>query len=84
MPRGFANKDLGPRDFVEGSVDTALGGNEFVTSSIELRVATPNPDITVAGFADAGALWGLDEVTGGASGTIDDSYFLRTSVDLSL
>ncbi|MFA8440563.1 BamA/TamA family outer membrane protein [Yoonia sp.] len=84
MPRGFAYTGLGPRDFVEGSVDTALGGNEFVTSSIELRVATPNPDITVAGFADAGALWGLDEVTGGASGTIDDSYFLRTSVGLSL
>lgn len=84
MPRGFAFSGLGPRDFVEDATDTPLGGNRFVTSSVELRIATPNPAVTVGAFADAGALWDLDVVEGGASGTIDDSYFLRTSLGVSV
>lgn len=83
LPRGFAYGGIGPRDVVAGSVDTALGGNRFVTSSVELRVPTGSPNLTVAGFVDAGALWELDTVAGGASGTIDDSYFLRTSVGVA-
>ena len=83
-PRGFAFAGLGPRDYVEGDVDTALGGNRYVTSSIELRVPTANPALTFAAFVDAGAVWELDEVEGGASGTIDDSYALRTSIGLSV
>ena len=82
-PRGFSYAGIGPRDRTD-TVDTALGGNRYVVSTVEVRVPTPNPDLTVAAFADAGALWGLDTTTGGASGTIDDSYDLRTSVGVSV
>ena len=82
-PRGFSYAGLGPRDLTD-TVDTALGGNRYVVSSVEVRVPTPNPDLTVAAFADAGALWDLDTTTGGAAGEIDDSYDLRTSVGLSV
>lgn len=82
-PRGFAYGGIGPRDRT-ATVDTALGGNTFVTFSVELRAATPHPAITIGAFADAGALWNLDRTTGGASGTIDDSYALNASVGLSL
>lgn len=82
-PRGFSFAGLGPRDLTD-TVDTALGGNRYLTSSVEVRVPTPNPDLTVAAFADAGALWQLDTTAGGASGDIDDSYALRTSVGVSV
>ena len=35
-------------------------------------------------FLDAGTLWSLDNVTGGASGTIDDSPLLRAAAGVSL
>ncbi len=84
MPRGFAYTGIGPRDVSGDRVDTALGGNSYLTSSAELRIATPYPAVVVGIFADAGALWDLDETEGGASAVIDDSYALRTSAGLSV
>lgn len=82
-PRGFAYGGIGPRDS-SGGVDTGLGGNSYFTSTIEMRVATPNPDLTIGAFVDAAALWDLDQTSGGASGIIDDSFSIRSSVGLSL
>jgi outer membrane protein insertion porin family len=83
-PRGFASAGIGPRDFVDGSVNTPLGGNSYVTSSLELRYQTANPALSVGAFMDAGALWDLDVTAGGASGTIDDARYLRTAAGVSV
>jgi outer membrane protein insertion porin family len=83
-PRGFATAGIGPRDFVDGSVNTALGGKQYALGSLELRYQTPRPELTVGVFADAGSLWDLDQTSGGASGTIDDAYHLRTSAGLAV
>lgn len=83
-PRGFAFGGIGPRDRDGFGVDTALGGNTYFASTIEMRIATPNPDLTIGAFADAAGLWDLDQTSGGASGVIDDSFSLRSSVGLSL
>ena len=76
MPRGFAAGGLGPRDFVAGpgGTDTALGGNSYLTMSVETRFRTANPNLQIGAFVDAGAVWDLDTTTGAASGTIDDSF----------
>lgn len=86
MPRGFAAGGLGPRDFVAGpaGTNTALGGNSYMTASVEARMQTANPGLQIGVFADAGATWELDQTAGGASGTIDDSFFLRSSVGVSV
>lgn len=83
-PRGFAYGGIGPRDKSGDDVDTGLGGNSYFTSSMEMRVATPNPHLTIGAFADAAALWDLDQTSGGASGIIDDGFSIRSSVGLSL
>lgn len=86
MPRGFAAGGLGPRDYVAGAAgtNTALGGNSYLTASVEARIPTANPDLQIGFFADAGAVWDLDQTTGGAAGTIDDKFFLRSSVGMSI
>jgi outer membrane protein assembly factor BamA len=83
-PRGFAPGGLGPRDVVSGSVNSPLGGNSYVTSSVELRYQTANSNLSVGAFVDSGSVWELDTVTGGASGTIDDSFQLRSAAGVSI
>lgn len=83
-PRGFANSGIGPRDYVLGSVDTALGGNSYMTASLELRTPTANRAVTLGAFVDAGALWDLDVTAGGASGTIDDAFDLRSAAGVAV
>lgn len=85
-PRGFAAGGLGPRDY-EGTpdgVNSPLGGNSYALASAELRMATANPNVVIGAFVDAGSLWDLDVVAGGASGVIDDSLHLRSSAGLSI
>ncbi|QEE37544.1 BamA/TamA family outer membrane protein (plasmid) [Octadecabacter sp. SW4] len=36
-PRGFTDTGIGPRDFVDGSVNTALGGKTYWTASLEVH-----------------------------------------------
>lgn len=77
--RGFAPRGIGPRD--QGD---ALGGQNYLVSSIELqhRFEDVAEAPFVAGvFWQTGAAWGLDDTRGG---TIDDSFYQRSSVGLSL
>ncbi|MCF2872360.1 BamA/TamA family outer membrane protein [Octadecabacter sp. G9-8] len=83
-PRGFTYSGIGPRDRVAGGVNTALGGNSYMTTSVELRTETPNPSVTLGAFVDAGALWDLDVTAGGASGIIDDEFYLRSSAGVAV
>ena len=84
MPRGFAFAGLGPRDVTAGGVDSALGGNRYMSASVELRAPTGWQNVTLGAFVDAGSVWELDVTTGGASGVIDDAYRLRSSAGLAV
>ncbi|NJS37903.1 MAG: BamA/TamA family outer membrane protein [Rhodobacteraceae bacterium] len=83
MPRGFAFAGIGPRDVTAGGVDFALGGNRYVTASVEVRAPTRMENLTLGAFVDAGSVWELDVTAGGASGVIDDAYSLRSAAGLS-
>ncbi len=81
--RGFQSYGTGPRDLTVANRD-ALGGNYFVAARVEAQFPLGLPEeygISGGIFADAGSLWGLDN-TGG--GTVDDSFYLRSSVGASL
>ena len=81
-PRGFAFGGIGPRDFVDGSVDTPLGGRRYATVSSELR-ADFSERLSIGAFADGGAVWDLGDLTG-AMGAIDDSQNFRSAVGLAV
>ncbi len=89
--RGFENSGLGPEDpFTEDS----LGGKYYGIVRTEVTFPLPLPEeYGLAGgfFADAGTVWGLDEITytdpsinGGNPVTVDDGAELRASVGASL
>lgn len=79
--RGFAMGGAGPRDYVEGGLDVALGGSRYASGSVELRRLFP--DSFAAGlFLDAGMTWDLGGDRMGASGMIDNSRFLRSSAGI--
>ena len=92
--RGFERGGLGPRDVCTAcggtggteNVNDALGGNMFAVARLEATfpVGLP-PDLGIYGgvFADVGSLWSLYD-TAGASGTVDDSFNLRSSAGVSL
>jgi len=84
MPRGFAYAGIGPRDVTAGGVDSALGGNRYVSASVEVRAPTGWQNVTLGAFVDAGSVWDLDTTAGGASGVIDDAYSLRSAAGLSV
>jgi outer membrane protein assembly factor BamA len=84
MPRGFAYAGIGPRDAVADTVNAALGGNQYFSTSIEVRTPLPVQNLTVGAFVDAGSVWDLDVTAGGASGDIDDAFNLRTSAGVSI
>ncbi len=84
--RGFAYGGIGPRDSA-GAVDDALGGNMYGVARLQASFPLgfpPQYGIFGGVFLDAGTLWDLDTVTGGASGTIDDSPNLRAAAGVSL
>lgn len=77
--RGFAPRGVGPQEN-----GTALGGNKFAVSSIELQHNFENTieaPLTGGLFFESGAAWGLDETLGD---TIDDGFYRRSTVGLSL
>ncbi len=83
---GFNSGGLGPRD-VSGDVDVALGGNYYALARANLTFPLGLPEtfgISAAAFWEVGSVWGLDDVDGGASGVIDDSFILRGTRGLSL
>ncbi|MEM8788922.1 MAG: outer membrane protein assembly factor BamA [Pseudomonadota bacterium] len=92
--RGFQFGGIGPRDKCTAcngpgdafDVDDALGGNFFSVARFEASFPIGLPsNLGIFGgvFADIGSVWDLDDVDG-ASGEIDDSFNLRSSVGLSL
>ncbi len=84
--RGFAYGGIGPRDKA-GAINDALGGNMYGIARIQASFPLgfpPQYGIYGGVFLDAGTLWSLDNVTGGASGTIDDSPLLRAAAGVSL
>ena len=83
--RGFQPFGLGPRDTGAANRD-ALGGNYLAVARFEAGFPLGLPDeynITGGLFADVGSVWGLDN-TVGATGTVDDSFALRSTVGLSV
>ncbi len=90
--RGFANGGVGPRDActacVSGNdIDDSLGGNLFAVARVEASFPIGLPEqygIYGGLFADAGTVWDLGGLGAGASGPIDDSAKLRSSVGFSI
>lgn len=100
--RGFESNGYGPRD-LNAPYEDALGGNFFWAARAEAQFPLGLPEeygITGGIFADAGSVWGLDNVAGYnrdtndrdddgnltefVDGTVDDSMRVRASVGLSL
>lgn len=100
--RGFESNGYGPRDLNAPNED-ALGGNYFWAARAEAQFPLGLPEeygITGGLFADAGSVWGLDNVAGYGrdlndrdgdgdhtepmDGTVDDSMKVRASVGMSL
>ncbi len=89
--RGFENSGLGPND---PNTDDNLGGKYYGIVRTEVTFPLPLPEeygLAAGLFADAGTVWGLDNVTytdpninGGNPVTIDDSAQLRASVGASI
>ena len=90
--RGFELGGIGPRDFCTGcgtggtNVDDALGGNVFAVGRLEASFPLGLPDdLGIFGgvFYDVGSVWDLDN-TAGSSGTIDDSFQIRSAAGVSV
>jgi outer membrane protein insertion porin family len=83
--RGFEPSGFGPRD--TGAVNNdALGGNYYAALRLEAEFPLGFPEeygLTGGVFADIGSVWGLQD-TAGATGTVDDSMHLRSSIGVSL
>lgn len=76
--RGFANAGFGPRDVTTGD---ALGANNYVASSAELRFPLGLPDdlgVSGALFTDAGSAWGIDDT----GPEVRDDQTLRASIGM--
>ncbi len=89
--RGFERGGLGPRDQctacnMGNDVNDALGGNMYAVARLEATFPIGLPEeygIFGGVFADAGSLWDLYD-TAGASGIVDDSAILRSSIGFSI
>ncbi|SEM89807.1 Beta-barrel assembly machine subunit BamA [Gemmobacter aquatilis] len=82
--RGFEPSGLGPRDPADRSGD-ALGGNLFAVARFEADFPLGLPEeygINGGLFADFGSVWGLDNKAGYT--TVDDDFYLRSSIGFSL
>ncbi|MDO5369090.1 outer membrane protein assembly factor BamA [Paracoccus sp. (in: a-proteobacteria)] len=100
--RGFESNGYGPRD-LNAPYEDALGGNYFWAARAEAQFPLGLPEeygISGGIFADAGSVWGLDNVAGygrdtndrdgdgnvteAIDGSVDDSMNIRASVGVSL
>jgi outer membrane protein insertion porin family len=92
LVRGFQPAGLGPRDLTVGTTNDALGGTMFWGASVEaqtpLYFLPKEIGIKIAGFADAGSLWGYKGPTTwnvtGETLTVADSNAIRASVGVGL
>lgn len=89
--RGFARGNSGPRDFASGSNDV-LGGNRYVALQLEAQFPLGTPEeygLSGGVFADAGSVWGVDNVSRAGINMIDDGtdyneFNARAAVGVSL
>ncbi|MTH35684.1 outer membrane protein assembly factor BamA [Paracoccus limosus] len=91
--RGFEPNGYGPRDLNAPNED-ALGGNYFWALRTEVQFPLGLPEeygIKGGLFADAGSVWGLNNVNGatdesgnGRSNIVDDGMHVRAAVGASL
>lgn len=78
--RGFANAGFGPRDI---TTDDALGANNYIASTAELRFPLWLPDdlgVSGATFIDAGSAWGIDST----GPEVRDDATIRASFGIGL
>lgn len=83
--RGFDPNGIGPRDLGASNKD-ALGGNYYWAARAELQFPIGLPEeygITGGLFADAGSIWGLDNIAT-SNGLIDDDMYVRASAGVSI
>ncbi|MGB1265380.1 MAG: outer membrane protein assembly factor BamA [Nereida ignava] len=81
--RGFEPGGFGPRDRTAPAND-ALGGNYYAVVRLEADFPIGLPEeygISGGVYLDAGSVWGLDD---DLSGTIDDSFSLRSAIGVSI
>lgn len=79
--RGFATGGVGPRDMSTAAEDS-LGGNFYAVTRVQGSFPLGLPEefgIFGGVFAEAGSVWGLDNVAG-----IDDDMYIRASTGVSL
>jgi outer membrane protein insertion porin family len=90
--RGFDRGGFGPRDVTAGGRKDALGGKTYWAGTAEVRFPLPfvPDDLGLSGavFADAGSLWGANDLAKemAAAGDIalSDENTIRTSVGASI
>jgi outer membrane protein insertion porin family len=83
--RGFSPNGVGPRDLGAANGD-ALGGNLYAVAHLETDFPLGLPEeygISGGAFVDVGSVWGLDNVAG-STGTVDDSFHLRSVVGFTV
>lgn len=87
--RGFESNGFGPRD----SNGDALGGKYYVAATVEGQMPVPFlPDelgLSMAAFADAGSLWGVDNelknaIASGSDTIESEDFDLRASVGVGV
>ena len=87
--RGFAPGRSGPRDFDAGNNDV-LGGNRYFAVQLEAQFPLGTPEeygLSGGVFADAGSVWGVDNVSGinMVDGSTDyNKLHIRAAVGVSL
>ncbi|MDC1376139.1 outer membrane protein assembly factor BamA [Amylibacter sp.] len=86
--KGFRNQGIGPVDntfFGSDANGDPLGGKMFASISLEASfpIGVPEEYSVFGGiFLDAGSVWGLDNTQ--STGTIDDSFKIRSAAGVSL
>ncbi|MBU3031000.1 outer membrane protein assembly factor BamA [Paracoccus marinaquae] len=83
--RGFEPNGIGPRDLTAPNED-ALGGNYYWALRAETQFPLGLPEeygISGGLFADAGSIWGLDDIQGD-SGPVDDGMHVRAAIGASI
>jgi outer membrane protein insertion porin family len=92
LVRGFAPNGFGPRDITPGTTQDNVGGSAYWATSAELQAPIlglpPEVPLKVAGFADAGSVWGYKGATSfpalSPSLTLADSNQIRSSIGAGL
>lgn len=84
--RGFAAGGVGPRD-INATNEDFLGGKFFAVARLDAEFPFGLPEeygLSGGVFADFGAVWGLDDVSGTGGSIVDDDFHLRSAIGVSV